>query len=174
MTATHPPAVTNWTVSPKASEFAATVSPAFGEVRLALVSVRAPYDVKSLVVLRPDGSVAFDPYNQFACAPSALIKGAALDILRGSGLFKGVLPAVTTADVPHSLELTVEEFALDCRKAGERAATARVTLALLEGRKVLMARHGEASCEVGTGGYSAAFGAALTAAITQATVQLTK
>jgi len=172
---TPPPTVACWTIAPKGSEAAAVAdSPKFGEVRLAVVSVRAPFDGKPIAVLRQDGSMAFDPYNQFASVPSALMKGAALDVLRGTGLFKGVQPSITTADVDTALELTVDEVALDCRAAGERKACVRLTLAMVRKRLVVAAGRGSAAVDTADGDYSKAFGAAFARALSGAAAQLVK
>ena len=56
-----PPPVTYWMISaPEGGTYAATVS--------------APYNTAKLVVLRADGSVAFDTYNCWAALPSSLIR----------------------------------------------------------------------------------------------------
>ena len=168
------PRVVNWTLIPEASDFVAADENKFGETRLAIVTVRAPYDGKDLVVLRPDGSLAFDPCNQFAAVPSALIKGTALDVLRGSGLFKGVQPAVTTADVDSNLELVVDELALDCRAEGLRAASVRLTLAMVRKRQVVAVGRGAASVETADGNYSVAFGKVFTKAVSAAVSKLVR
>ena len=171
---TATPTVSNWTVAPSTTVAPVSAAPKLGEVRFAVVSVRSPYDGKSIAVLRPDGSIAFDAYNQFASVPAALVKGAALDILRGTGLFRGVQPSITTADVDTSLELMVDELALDCRTAGERKAFVRLTLAMVRRRQVVAV--GRATAVAGTDGgdYSKAFGTAFTRALSDAAAQLVK
>jgi len=160
------PAV-NWTLLPELSGKIIGAARQLGEARLAIVTVRAPYDTKNLAVLRPDGSLAFDPYNQFATVPSAIIKGVALDVLRASGAFKGVQPGVTTANVEDVLELVVEELALDCRAPGERKALVKLTLAHIRDRRVVICGHGSASVDARSGNYSAAFGSAFETALIQ-------
>lgn len=171
---TKTPPVAYWTVVPMNAGQAVAEKPTLGEVRFAIVSVRSPYDGKELAVLRPDGSMAFDPYNQFAAVPSALIKGTALDILRNTGLFKGVQPGTTTADVNASLELTVDEFALDCRVAGQNRASVRLTLAMVRNRQVIAVGRGASAIDVTAGNYSVAFGSAFTKALVSAASQLVK
>jgi len=166
------PEASNWLLAPSASERPAVESPLFGEARLAVVFVRSPYDGKSITVLRPDGSVAFDPYNQFAALPAALIKGTALDILRRTGLFKGVQPSITTADVKTTLELVIDQFALDCRQDGSRKAVADLTLIMIERRQVIAARRGSAMVDAKDGNYSVAFGKAFTQALASAADRL--
>ena len=162
----------NWLLASDSAEFAVASKPELGEARLAVVAVRAPYDGRSLAVLRPDGSIAFDPYNQFAAVPSALAKGAALDVLRRTGRFVGVQPAVTTADVRTTLEVVVDELALDCRAEGERQASVRLTLVLIRDRQVVSARTGEARADASAGDYSAAFGTAFAKALAGAAARL--
>ena len=174
LTSAPPPPATNWMLTPRMTDLVAAAKPAFGETRLAIVYVRAPYDGKELTVLRPDGSVAFDPYNQFAATPASLIKGAALDVLRGTGLFAGVQPSITTADVKTSLELVMDELALDCRKEGERKASARLILVMVRDRQVVAAERGSAVVDAADGNYSDAFGTAFTKALAAAAAKLVR
>ena len=172
--ATKPPVVVNWGLEPSLTQPALCESPKFGESRLAIVSVRSPYDSRNLVVRRKDGSTAFDPLNAFASTPSALIKGSALDILRSTGVFKGVQPAVTTADIRDMLELVVDDLSLDCRQEGARLATAKVVIAHLVDRRVTGVGRGQAQVDAAGGNYAQAFGAALEQAMRQALSQLVK
>ena len=171
---TATPTVSNWTLAPDAAVAPVSETPKLGEVRFAVVSVRAPYDGKPIAVLRPDGSMAFDAYNQFASVPSALVKGAALDVLRGTGLFRGVQPSITTADVGTSLELMIDEFALDCRTPGERKASVRLTLAMIRRRQVVAVGRATAAAGTDDGNYSKAFGTAVARALSEAAAQLVK
>lgn len=168
------PPVANWMLTPKAVEKAVVDKPVFGEARLAVVYVRSPYDGRPLTVLRDDGSVAFDPYNQFAAVPAALIKGTALDVLRGTGLFAGVQPAITTADVKANLELVVDELSLDCSAEGSRKASVKLILAMVKDRQVVMAEHGAATADAADGNYSAAFGTAFSRALAEAASKFAK
>ena len=167
-------APSNWTLMPNPAELVPAAKPAFDEARLAVVFVRSPFDGKALTVLRPDGSIAFDPYNQFASVPSALIKGTALDVLRQTGLFVGVQPSITTADVKTTLELVVDDISLDCRTEGSRQASVKLTLVMIRNRKVVSACRGEAVVDAAEGNYSAAFGTAFTKALSEAAAKLVK
>ena len=171
---TATPPVANWALTPDAAVAPVAESPKLGEVRFAVVSVRAPYDGKPMAVMRPDGSLAFDAYNQFASVPSALVKGAALDVLRGTGIFRGVQPSITTADVDTSLELMIDEFALDCRTAGERKASVRLTLAMVRRRQVVAVGRATAAAGTDDGNYSKAFGTAFARALSDAASQLVR
>ena len=75
---TAPKAPVNWTIEPKAASVFSAAAAKWGTVRLASVSVRAPYDGQRLAVLRADGSIAFDAFNTFAAAPAALTSCAPL------------------------------------------------------------------------------------------------
>ena len=54
---------------------AAKADARLGIVRVSQVVVRAPYAAKGIAVLRANGTVAFDPYNEYAAGPAALLKG---------------------------------------------------------------------------------------------------
>lgn len=167
-----PPAPAYWTVEPKAAPVFKSAAPRWDRVRLTQVTVRAPFDGSRLTVLRPDGSLAFDPFNSFASQPSALLKGTVHDIVSGSGLFGRTLNAVSAASARYTLETTVTRLALDCRVEGVRTATAGVSLTLLDGRDVVSVASGEGSMPAGDGNYSAAFSAAFTQALAAALSKL--
>lgn len=101
--------------------------------RVASATVCAPYSGQRLAVLRPDGSVAFDPCNSFAASPSAIVRDAL--VARGA---EGVL--------------SVRRLALDCRKTGRRDAL--VELEVTSGGRV---SSGSASEPTADGNYTAAF-----------------
>lgn len=163
-----PKAPANWTIEPRAASVFSAAAAKWGTVRLASVSVRAPYDGQRLAVLRADGSIAFDAFNTFAAAPAALLRGAARDIAEGSGLFTRVVPATSSAAAPHSLEIGVTRLALDCRTEGARRAMCEITVLLLSGRDIVGAARGVGEMPAGAGNYSEAFSAAFTAALSEA------
>ena len=72
------PEAKRWTVEPPSApprEHGPEKPPAaFGMTRVGTVVVNAPFDKTPLVVRRADGSVAFDAYNEFAAAPSSLLR----------------------------------------------------------------------------------------------------
>lgn len=161
-----PPAPANWIIS--WTPPAGTVSGETGArpcVKLLSVDVRAPYNGTRLAVLRADGSVAFDAYNAFAAAPSALLRGAAADVLAASGAFDRVVAPGSTASAPVALELTVTRLALDCRAEGRRDASVALTLTAVANRRVLASAAGEAAVPVPDGDYSAAFSKAFADAL---------
>lgn len=139
-----------------------------GAVRIAQVSVRQPYDGVRLAVMRPDGSLAFDPFNAFAAAPSQMLRGAVQDAVDASGAFERALAANTSAACPLTLETTVARIALDCRKDGRRDASIELSMLLLKGREPVASARAEGKAATGDGDYSAAFSKALAKAVQSA------
>jgi len=163
-----PKAPVNWTVEPVATAVERAQAQKYGAVRVAQVSVRAPYDGLRLAVLRRDGSVAFDPFNSFASSPSALLRGAAHDVAEASGLFGCVLHQASSAAAPFVLEVTVTRLALDCRVEGSRTASVELTATLVGGRDVVDVARGAGTSPAGAGDYTAAFSSAFTSAMSEA------
>ncbi len=104
--------------------------------KCAFAMVCAPYGGQRIAVLRPNGSIAFDPCNAFAAQPSSIIKDAVVS--RGG---RGAL--------------VVRRLALDCRAEGRRNAL--VELELADGKTV---SRGSAAEPTGDGNFTAAFSAA--------------
>ncbi|MCR5414369.1 MAG: hypothetical protein K6F50_06545 [Kiritimatiellae bacterium] len=135
------------------------------KARLRDLSVRAPYDGARIVVMRADGSFAFDPCNSFAARPPLLLKGIAKDALEAA------VPAdfaVEPSRAEVTFDVEVSRIALDCRSEGSRKA--RVSLALTafprggEGR----AFKSEASADAADGNYTKAFSQAFADALGKA------
>ena len=139
-----------------------------GAVRIAQISVRAPYDGTRLAVLRADGSLAFDSYNAFAASPNQMLRGAVHDAVEATGAFERVLSANSGAVCELTLETTVTRLALDCRKEGRRDATIEMTFVLLKGRDAIASAHAEGKAATSDGDYSAAFSRALAKAVASA------
>ena len=139
--------------------------------RVSQVIVRSPYNENGIVVLRGDGSVAFDSYNEFAAQPSTLMKGVVFEAMGASGLFKTVVNPSSAAMSSASVEVMVTRLALDCRKEGVRTAVAEVLIRLLAGAEVLVAK-GSGSADAADGNYGAAFSRAASAALDSAFDQL--
>ena len=61
------------------------------DAKVAFAAVCAPYGSQRIAVLRPDGSIAFDPRNAFAATPGSIIKDAvvSLEIVSGDRVAKG-------------------------------------------------------------------------------------
>lgn len=163
----RPPEATNWTVEPSAAEIIPSANSKFGTVRLAHFWVRAPYDGKSLVVERPDGSLAFDAYNRFAASPATLLQGPAQDVMMKSGLFSAV---ITSAPVPveGTFEVTVTRLALDCREENRRDAAVEVMIVHFANHAVKATVHGTGVVPAADGAYTRAFSSAFTAALVDA------
>ena len=158
------PKVTQWLVEYKGVAKAA--SPAKYEVgRVSQVLVRSPYNETGIAVLRADGSMAFDPYNEYAANPTALLKGFVYDAMDASGLFGAVVNPSSSVRSSAMVEVLVSRLVLDCRKEGERKAVATVRVRLLvDSGKVLYAQ-GEGEADAKDGNYGAAFSVALSAAL---------
>jgi ABC-type uncharacterized transport system auxiliary subunit len=169
----RPPECFNWTVECAPGEKPKVASAVkYASARLLQVNVRSPYDSRQFAVLRPDGSLAFDPYNRFAAAPAAILRGAALDALSGTGLFGGVYDAASSARTEKTIELTVVRLALDCSLAGERCAAVELSLTLLDRREVVGCVSGSGRSPAADGDYSRAFSAAFLAAVKDCAAKL--
>ncbi len=101
--------------------------------KCAFAMVCAPYGGQRIAVLRPNGSIAFDPFNAFAASPSAIIKDAV--VARGG-----------------TGTLVVRRLALDCRRPGRRDAL--VELELTDGKQTFK---GSAAEPTADGNFTAAF-----------------
>lgn len=167
-----PPEVATWTVeftpAPAAAAVSDAESPSRGSVRISQVSVRAPYDAAELAVLRPDGSLAFDPYNRFAAPPAALLKGAVQDAFLAHGGFRAVASAASRLATDVAAETTVTRLALDCREPGARRATVALTVLLLKDRAAFATARGEGTADAADGDYSRAFSQAFSRAVSAA------
>ena len=118
------------------------------DAKVAFAAVCAPYGSQRIAVLRPDGSIAFDPCNAFAAAPGSIIKDAVVG-RKGEG------------------SLFVRKLALDCRAEGRRDAV--VSLEIVSGDRV---GKGEATELTSDGNYSAAFSRAFSRAYANAIEEL--
>ena len=168
----RPPEVRDWAVEFLGRSKAAAKSK-FGVVRVSQVSVRAPYDVRGLQVMRADGSLAQDPYNRFAAAPSQLLKGPVLDAFEVSGAFEGVVGQASSAAVSVVAEVSVSRFALDCRADGARTAVVALTVLVLDrDRKIAALVRGDGKADAADGDYAKAFSEAFSAAMESAARQL--
>ena len=172
-TTTTPLAPTAWTVEYAADAVASAPvrsveASAHGSVRVAQVVVRAPYDVREIAVLRPNGSLAFDPYNQFASLPSSLLKGAVQDALQAHVAFRSAVPSSSRLDADLTAETTITRLVLDCREEGTRRATVELTLLLLKGRVAFASVDGVGVADASDGNYARAFSAAFSQAMSDA------
>lgn len=161
------PKITQWLLEYKGPAKAAEAAK-YEVGRVSQVLVRSPYNETGIAVLRADGSMAFDPYNEYAANPTALLKGLAFDAMDASGLFGSVVNASSSVKSSVSAEVLVTNLALDCRTEGTRKAVAAVWVRLIaDDGKVAYAR-GEAEADAKDGNYGAAFSVALSAALNSA------
>lgn len=179
---TAPKAATKWTIdgvktaatSEALTRSQATLDAAAPIVRLASVSVRAPYDARHFVVLRADGTLAFDAYNEFAAQPASLIRSAAEKAVRDSGLFSYVIAHNSTANASCTLELVVTRLALDCREKGLKTASVELSLLLTSSRAIFAESTASAVIPIPDGSmdFTAAFSRAFSEAMAKALAQM--
>lgn len=166
LTATVPD-VSYWTVtSPEASVPAATNR--FGAVRVSQVLVRAPYDSRSLVIRRSDGSLAFDPYNQFAALPSQLFKAPVIAAFSRSGLCTVAVDASSSVRTDSLAEAVVTDLALTTTSGALKANVAVLIRMLDRQRALVTVASGVGEADVTGGSYTDAFSAAFGTAIQKA------
>lgn len=163
--------VSYWPVEYKGSA-ATAPSPKFGVTRVLPIAVRAPYGTRSMTVLRADGTVAFDPLNEFAALPSQLAKGVLVDALAASGLCRDIVDTGSIATSDISVEVLVERLALDCRQEGRRTAVAEVVVKVLTGHSIVSSVKGSGTSDAADGNYGEAFSGALSSAFAVAFGQL--
>lgn len=170
------PQVSTWTVDfadeHEAVQKASDEGAPRGVVRVSQVSVRAPYDVKPIAVLRADGSVAFDHYNQFAALPSALLRGAVQDALQSRGMFAAAVSSLSNLSAELAAEVTVTRLALDCREPGVRRAVVEMSIALVKDRALYASSRGAGEADASGGDYSMAFSLAFSRAAAEASRRL--
>lgn len=159
--------VSHWPVSYVGSS-AAGRSGQYGIGRVSQVVVRAPYNAEGIPVLRANGTVELDAYNEFAALPSTLLKGALLDGMAASGKFKTVVNSSSGTSSSAMVEMMVSKLALDCRLPGERKAVVSLILRILRDGEILGLAKGEGSADAADGNYGAAFSKAFSDALTAA------
>ena len=140
--------------------------------RVSQVVVRAPYNAEGISVLRENGTVERDAYNEFAALPSTLLKGALLDAMAASGKFTTVVNSSSATISSTSVELMVTKLALDCRTPGGRRAAATVVLRVLKSGEIVGLEKGEGVADAADGTYGAAFSKAFSTALSEALSRL--
>ena len=147
----------SWTLEPT-SVPAADLSPekksppAFATTRVGTVAVAAPFDRTLFVVRRADGSVAFDAYNEFAAAPSALLRAPVRAQLATDGRFGHVVTQSSTA----SSDASVDAVSVDVVRTGRGA------------RMVALSADGASEADASSGDFSTAFSKAFNEALAEA------
>lgn len=167
LTATSP-SVSHWLLEFDGYKAPVASKARYDAARVVQISVAAPYDSVGLTVLRANGSVAFDPYNDFAARPSQLLKGVLFEAAVGSGLFESVVGSSSTMSTSVSLEAVVSRLALDCRKEGERRAVASVLLRLVNRRESSVVCKGTGTADAADGNYGKALSTAVSRAFEEA------
>ncbi|MBR2839413.1 MAG: hypothetical protein IKE55_11550 [Kiritimatiellae bacterium] len=163
-----PPEVACWNVEYAGSSQTARETPRFGVARVSQVAVRSPYCVKGIAVMRANGTVAFDPYNEYAAGPGAILKGVVQDALAASGLFKAVVEAPSSAKSSLLVEVSFTRLALDCRVEGARRAVAELELRLVGDRDIVARAKGSGDADAADGNYGAALSGAVSEALSAA------
>ena len=150
----------------------AAKSPKYGVARCLPVVVRSPYASAQVAVLRADGTVAFDPLNEFATTPANLLRGPAQDAVAASGLFREVVGSESIAAAEVSVEVTVSRLALDCREEGKREALVELNLRILRGHEIVSSVKGTGKIDAANGNYGSAFSVAFVRAFVSAFSQM--
>ena len=164
------PKVTQWLLEYK-GPVRATRLTKYEVGRVSQVLVRSPYNEVGIAVLRADGSMAFDPYNEYAANPTALLKGFVYDAMDASGLFGTVVNPSSSVKSQAMSEVLVTRLALDCRKEGERKAVAAVRVRLIANDGKALHAQGEGEADAKDGNYGAALSDALSVALNSAFAQ---
>jgi len=165
------PPVSYWLLEYRPSS-SAEQAPKYGVARLSQVVVGQPYSGERFVVLRRDGTVAFDSCNVFAASPSALMKGVGLSAMKSSGLFADAVESSSGASAAVSVELTVNRLAIDCRQEDSRRAAAEVFVKVLNGKSIVATSEGEGVADASDGDFGVAFSKAVSEAISSALSRL--
>lgn len=160
-----------WPVSYAGPKAKAEVSK-YGVARAMPVVIRSPYAASPIAVLRADGTVAFDPLNEFAAVPANLFRGVFMDAMAASGLFREVVGTSSIASAAVSVEVCVETVALDCRQEGQRTAVVEIDLKILDGHAIVASVRGKGTADADDGNYGAAFSTAFGSAFVAAFAQL--
>ena len=171
------PAPKSWTVEPSVAvpadaSLEKKSPPAFATTRIGTVVVNAPFDRSSFVVRRADGSVAFDAYNEFAAAPSSLLRAPVRAHLATDGRFGHVVAQSSVASADASVEVLVTDLSLDCRESGKRTARAAVSVDVVKtgrgARTVALSADGASEADATSGDFSTAFSKAFNEALAEA------
>lgn len=147
-------------------------APKYGVARSLPVVVRSPYASAQIAVLRADGTVAFDPLNEFATTPANLLRGPSQDAVAASGLFREVVGSESIAVADVSVEVTVVRLALDCREEGKRKALVELCLRILRGHEIVASVKGTGKIDADNGNFGSAFSVAFERAFVSAFAQM--
>ena len=161
------PELSHWPIEYDGRAKKAQATP-FGVGRVSQVVVRTPYNAEGIVVLRADGTVEVDPFNEFVATPSAVLKGVVADAMEASGRFSAVVNSSSAVLATTSVEVLVVRLALDCRREGERKAVADVVVRVLKDGEILALERADGSADAANGNFGEAFSVAVSAALAAA------
>ena len=145
-----------------------SAAPKYGALRISQILVRPPFDRAEFVVLRGNGTVAFDPCNEFAATPSLLLRGPVFDALNSSSIAAAVVGSGSLVRASRNAEILVTRLCLDCTKAGERTAVAELAVRIVGDGEIVSIGKGAANISAADGDYSRAFSQAVSAALEKA------
>lgn len=144
----------------------------FKVTRLGTIAVASPYEKSSIVVLRENGSLAYDAYNVYPSAPSSMVRQPLKRLLSDDGRFGVVVGQTSIASADAVVEATITKLALDCTEKGMRMAKVAVELNVIQvkgaKREVTATAVGEESASALSGNYSEAFSTAFSNASKEA------
>ena len=168
------PKISHWpmTFAVDSVSLASAEKPSYGVARLMQIEVRSPFDNPSLAVARADGTLAFDPLNEFAASPGLLLRGVVYDSLAASGKFRAVVPGGSVAKAEFALEVSVVRLCLDCQEEGVRRAECELSIRLLRDREIVKTAQGTGEADALAGDYGQSFSKAVSAALASALSKL--
>lgn len=144
----------------------------YGPARLLQVSVSSPSDNRSMLVRRADGSVAFDPYHEYAASPALLLRNVASEAMARSGVFASVVGSASSAQTDCSVEIVFTKLALDCSQEGRREAEVELVLRVVRKGAIEHIVRGGGRVDAQSGKYGKAFSEAASQALVDALAKL--